>query len=156
DTDPGALVGTPLYMSPEQARGEPVDSATDIFALGVVLYELATGQYPFPVNSTVSLLFAIVKREAVPPARLNPEVPTALDVLIQEMLAKDARLRPTAAQVEAALAGLRSQGLGRLAGHPRGPGKRPTVGRHQERAALHAAFEAAAGGYGLVLCVTGE
>jgi predicted ATPase len=156
DTDPNTPVGTPLYMSPEQARGERVDSATDIFALGVVLYELVTGQHPFPVDTTLGLLYAIVTREAVAPTRLNPEVPAALDALIQQMLAKDARRRPTAAQVDAVLTDLSGEEADRPAGPPPGPGKRPTVGRRQERAALRAAFEAAAGGRGSVLCVTGE
>jgi predicted ATPase len=155
-TDPGTPVGTPLYMSPEQARAEPVDSATDVFALGIVLYELATGQHPFPADSTVGILHAIATQEAVPPARLNPEVPAALDALIQQMLAKDARLRPTAAQVDVVLAELSGQGIGRPPGDSPRPSKRPTVGRRQERAALRAAFEAAAGGHGSVLCVTGE
>jgi predicted ATPase len=83
-------------------------------------------------------------------------LPATLDALIQQMLAKDARLRPTAAQVDSVLTELSGQGAGRPPGPPPGPSKRLTVGRRPERAALCTAFEAAVGGRGSVLCVTGE
>src|SRR5262249_37685730 len=102
-TDPGARGGTPLYMSPEQARSEPVDAATDIFSLGIVLYELATGQHPFPTESEIGLLHAIIHQAPVPPSRLNPEISASLEALTQHMLAKDRRLRPSALEVEVAL-----------------------------------------------------
>jgi predicted ATPase len=156
ETDPGTRVGTLLYMSPEQARAEPVGTATDVFALGVVLYELAAGQHPFPADSASSILHAIAAQPPLPPARLNPEVPAALDALILQMLAKDPRLRPTAAEVEGALADLAENRAGPPGKPPPGPGRPPTVGRQPERAALRAAFESAAGGRGLLLCVTGE
>jgi predicted ATPase len=151
-TDPGTRAGTPRYMSPEQARAEVVGAAGDVFSLGVVLYELATGQHPFPAESEAGLPHAVVAQEPRPPARLNPEVPAALDALILQMLAKDPHRRPTAAEVDAALTGM---AVRRSARPPR-PGRPPTVGRQQERAALSAAFEAAAAGRGLLLCVTGE
>src|SRR5262249_13269330 len=88
-TDPGIRVGTLLYMSPEQARAEAVGPASDIFALGLVLYELATGQHPFLTDSAFSTLHAIATQPPVPPARLRPEVPAALGALILQMLAKD-------------------------------------------------------------------
>src|SRR5262249_36133850 len=114
---------------------------------------LATGRHPFPADSEAGLLHAIVAQEPLPPARLNPEVPAALDALILDMLAKDTRRRPTAAEVDAALAGNRS---GRPQSSPPRSGRPPTVGRQQERAALWAGFEAAAAGHGLLVCVTGE
>jgi predicted ATPase len=155
-TEPGTLVGTLSYMSPEQARADPVDAATDIFSLGLVLYELATGQHPFRAGSELGVLHAIAAQVPVPPARLNPEIPAGLEALILHMLAKDPRLRPTAVEVAAALA----QAAG---GTSAGPGSPPAglalnlvVGRQTEWAALRAGFEEAAAGRGLLLCVTGE
>ena len=111
-TDPGTRVGTLLYMSPEQARAEPVDAATDIFSLGLVLYELATGRHPFCADSELGVLNAIVAQTPTPPSRLNPEIPAALDALMQRMLAKDPRLRPTAPEVETALTQLAARAGG--------------------------------------------
>src|SRR5262249_61095976 len=96
-TAPEIRVGTVLYMSPEQARAEPVDTASDIFALGIVLYELTTGQHPFIAASELGVLHAIVAADPVRAARLNPGIPAALDELIQRMLAKGPHLRPSAA-----------------------------------------------------------
>jgi predicted ATPase len=155
-TDPGIRVGTLLYMSPEQARAEPVDAATDIFSLGLVLYELATGRHPFRADSEVGVLHAIVVQEPMPASRLNPEVPAVLEELAQHMLAKDPRLRPTAMEVEAALNQLTKKSPGKPGIHLAGPASRPMVGREQEWAALRSGFEEAAAGRGLLLCVTGE
>jgi predicted ATPase len=155
-TDPGTWVGTLRYMSPEQARAQPVDAATDIFSLGMVLYELATGQHPFRADSDVGMLHAIVSQMPVPPSRLNPEIPAPLEALIQHMLAKDSRLRPTALEVEATLTQLTGKVAGRPGDQPAGPGRRPTVGRQRERAALRSGFEEAVAGRGSLVCVTGE
>jgi predicted ATPase len=158
DSIPGAgtLVGTLRYMSPEQARAEGVTAATDIFSLGLVLYELATGQHPFHADSEGGVLSAIVAQEPVSPARLSPEMPAALEALILRMLAKDSRLRPTAVEVEAILTQLTVEaptGRGRRLA---GPGRCSTVGREGEWAALRNGFEEAAAGQGLLVCVTGE
>jgi predicted ATPase len=155
-TDPGTRVGTVLYMSPEQARAEPVDAATDIFSLGLVLYQLATGHHPFPADSDLGVLHAIAFQTPLPLSRLNPEVPAVLEALTHHMLAKDPRLRPTAREVEAALTQLAEKApLGPGSRLDR-PGSRPTVGRQQELAGLGSGFEEAAAGRGLLLCVTGE
>src|SRR5262249_47217787 len=106
ETDPGVRVGTVLYMSPEQARGQSVGSASDVFSLGVVLFELATGQHPFLADSEVGVLHAITAQAPVSPARLNPELGAPLATLIERMLQKDPQLRPEAAEVEAELAEL--------------------------------------------------
>jgi hypothetical protein len=132
-TEPGARVGTLLYMSPEQARAQPVGTATDVFSLGVVLYELATGQHPFLADSEVDVLHAIAERAPLPPARLNPEVPAALDALVLRMLAKEAGLRPTAAEVAQALAALSEAGGAPAAGTPPASGTPPPGGRPRER-----------------------
>jgi predicted ATPase len=154
-THPGTRVGTVPYMSPEQARGQLVGTTTDVFSLGVVLYEMATGQLPFPLDADAGLLQALVSVPPLSPSRLNPEVPAAMDGLIQHMLAKDPRLRPTAAEVEAALAAITDKDASRP-DEPPPPPRRLTVGRVQEREALRAAFTSAAAGRGLVVCITGE
>ncbi|HEY7427639.1 MAG TPA: protein kinase, partial [Gemmataceae bacterium] len=156
NSDPGTRAGTMLYMSPEQSRGDLVDAASDIFSLGLVLYELATGQHPFRTDSDVGVLFAIAAQDPVPPSRLNPEVPASLEALIQHMLAKEPRLRPTAVEVEAALIPLTVKSSVGPGSQPVSSGRRPTVGRQQEWAALRSGFEEAAAGRGLLLCVTGE
>jgi predicted Ser/Thr protein kinase len=156
DTDPGTRVGTLLYMSPEQAQGAAVDAATDVFSLGIVAYELATGQHPFRADSEIGVLNALVARTPLPASRLNPEVPASLEALIQHALAKDPRLRPTALEVEAALTQLTRKGRGQPGGQPADPGRPPMVGRQQEWTALRTGFEEAAAGRGRLLCVTGE
>jgi tetratricopeptide (TPR) repeat protein len=155
-TDPGTRVGTVLYMAPEQARAEPVGPAADIFSLGVVLYELAAGRHPFLADTEVGVLHAILTLTPPPPSRLNPEAPAPLDGLVRRMLAKDPGLRPSAAEVDAALSDLAAGRPGRPAVPAPVSGKRPTVGRRQELEALRAGFESAAAGRGLMLCVAGE
>jgi serine/threonine protein kinase len=108
-TGTGLMLGTPAYMSPEQARGETVTTASDIFSLGVVLYELAVGRHPFQTFTMANTLQAIICITPPAPASLNPEIPAVLDTLILQMLAKDAALRPTAQAVAQALAGIRER-----------------------------------------------
>jgi eukaryotic-like serine/threonine-protein kinase len=72
-THPGMLLGTLRYMSPEQARGEQITSATDIFSLGIVLFELATGQHPFPAKSAFETLQSILSQAPLPPSRLKEQ-----------------------------------------------------------------------------------
>ena len=110
-TNPGLAVGTPRYMSPEQARGEPATASSDIFALGVVLYELATGRHPFEAESILSTLQAIATRVPVVPSELVSTIPASLDGLIIRMLDKVAGARPTIEEVEAELAALATGSL---------------------------------------------
>lgn len=104
-TQPGVLKGKFAYMSPEQARGEAVDARTDIFALGVVLWEMLTGGRLFDGDSEVAVLRAVQQSTIPPPARLNPDVPADLDAAVVRALDRDPALRfQTAAEFERALA----------------------------------------------------
>src|SRR5262249_12038683 len=85
-TDPGTVFGQPQYVSPQPSRGKELDGATDVFSLGIVLYELATGRHPFAAGSLFGVLHAIQSQAAVPAARLRPDIPVALDTLLQKML----------------------------------------------------------------------
>jgi predicted ATPase len=98
-TEPGLIIGTVAYMSPEQARGETVAPEADIFAFGTMLYELVTGRHPFMAASQLGTLHALMWETPEPPSLVNPEVPRALDQLILETLQKDSRLRPGAGEV---------------------------------------------------------
>jgi eukaryotic-like serine/threonine-protein kinase len=89
----GQVLGTYPYMSPEQAEGREVDQRSDIFSLGVVLYEMATGRRPFRGESVAALLAAILREAPEPPAAVNPRLPAALDRLIVRCLEKDANAR---------------------------------------------------------------
>jgi tetratricopeptide (TPR) repeat protein/predicted Ser/Thr protein kinase len=88
-TEPGRIVGTLSYMSPEQARGWPVDCRSDQFSFGTILYELLTGQRPFRGESQADVLGAILSQEPEEITRLNPRVPAALAWLVARCLAKD-------------------------------------------------------------------
>jgi formylglycine-generating enzyme required for sulfatase activity len=91
-TAPGSIVGTVAYMSPEQCRGLALDSRTDIFSLGVLLYEMATGRRPF-LGSPAEVLSGILNGDPIAPAELNPEVPLHLQDIILRALAKDREAR---------------------------------------------------------------
>ncbi|MBL8950700.1 MAG: serine/threonine protein kinase [Myxococcaceae bacterium] len=104
-TAAGMLKGKFAYMSPEQARGEKVDARTDVFALGIVLWELVTGGRLFEGESDVAVLRAVQSSYISPPLRLNPEVPTVLDWVIMKALERDETKRfQSALELERALA----------------------------------------------------
>ncbi len=89
NTDPGIVMGTPRYMSPEQARGLEVDSRTDIFSLGVMVYEMIAGRVPFDGATPSDVIASLLKDEPAPLAHWVPEVPIELEHVVQRALARD-------------------------------------------------------------------
>lgn len=98
----GAVIGTPGYLSPEQARSEPLDDRSDLYSLGVVLYELATGQLPLQSGSVSGQLIAILAHRPASVQELNPDIPKPLCDLIHRLLRKEPRMRPQSAAALAA------------------------------------------------------
>jgi len=125
-TRSGAVLGTPAYMSPEQARGEKVDHRTDLFSLGAVLYRLTTGKNPFGGPTVMAVLMALGTSEPTPVRELNPNVPDALAALIHQLLAKGPEDRPqTAAEVAKRLRGILEQLVAPVPSSPETAGATP-------------------------------
>ena len=102
----GLPVGTLRYMSPEQCRGETATPASDVFAAGVVLFEMLAGRHPFHADSPLDTAHAIAWSDPPALTQVNPDVPRPVSSLIMRMLSKDAQARPSATEVAEALAGL--------------------------------------------------
>ena len=95
----GSTAGTPHYMSPEQSLGEPVDGRSDVYALGIVLYEMLTGTRPFPGRDATEVIAQRISAPIPKVSEREPETPVALVRLVDRMLAKDPAGRPTAAEL---------------------------------------------------------
>lgn len=153
-TVPGTVLGTTWYMSPEQAMGRPSGPPSDVFSFGIVLYEMLTGVRPFTGDAALAVLNAILAQQPMPPSRLNPDIPPALDSLVLSMLAKESEMRPTIGAIVAEIdSGVL---LASVQARPQPPISRLTVGRQHERAVLMRAFEKVVGGHGHLVAVTGE
>jgi len=110
-TSPGSTVGTVAYMSPEQVRGEAIDQRSDIFSLGLVLYEMATGRQAFGAHTPGLIFDAILNRTPTPIVRLNPDVPQEFERIVERALDKDRALRyQSAADLRSDLERLRRHG----------------------------------------------
>jgi adenylate cyclase len=168
-----AITGTPFYLAPEQALGQPVDARTDLYALGVLLYELTTGRLPFQGDDVVAIIAQHLAAAVVPPRTLNPAIPPALQTLILQLLSKEPTDRPASArEVQARLAEIlgRREGGGRaearemtgelpafLAGEGHPPVDRPAVvTRQHEMERLGIFLDRVLQGEGQIVFVTGE
>jgi serine/threonine-protein kinase len=118
-TETGSIMGTAQYLSPEQAQGHPVDARSDLYSIGIVLYELLTGDVPFDADSPVTIALKQVSEVPVPPGQLNPAVPPALDSVVMRALQKDPAARFQSA--EEFLAALEQARLGFPAAPPPAP-----------------------------------
>ncbi len=120
-TGPGTVLGTPGHMAPEQIRGQRTDARTDVFALGLLLFEAATGRHPFPADDPAERGLAVLRGEPLALSRLRPDLPAELGRLLDRCLEKDPARRPASAdEVRAALEALQ----GRLR---QAPGHAPTI-----------------------------
>jgi len=164
DAVEGMLVGTVAYLPPEQALGRPADARSDLYSLGAMLYELLTGEPPFPGDDAVAIIGRHLNADPVPPSHHRPEVPSALDLLVLELLAKPPRDRPPGAPgvrraLEAALVEepTADDAAATTAVNPlRGLARGVFVGRDAELDQMQELLEDALAGQGRMLLITGD
>ncbi|MFN8859524.1 MAG: serine/threonine-protein kinase PknK [Gemmatimonadaceae bacterium] len=127
-TSPGLVIGTVRYLSPEQASGDPIGPPSDVFSLGTMLYELATGSHPFMAKTEVGIIGQIITREPALPSDIATGLPPQFDALLRAMLAKDPADRPSALEVADRLQGLTRARSPMDGVTQRGPGAVANVG----------------------------
>ena len=162
-TDAGQIVGTVSYMSTEQTRGESLDARTDIYSLGVVLYEAATGRLPFRGASLLSIMHDIATTDPKPASAIKPGLPIEFDLIIERALAKDKERRySTASEFAEALRALRGISTDSLSGFSLVETTQPAgeseefVGRDPEMKRLGQLLRQTIEGSGRVVFITGE
>jgi tetratricopeptide (TPR) repeat protein len=154
---PGRVAGSVRYMSPEHASGEPLGMASDVFSLGIVLYEGLTGRHPFDAPTELATLAAIVAEAIRPASQLNAELAPSVDWLLARTLAKDPAQRPAAEEVAACLEEIiATTKVPVETDRPRAEPGRVIVGHERERGMLRTAFADVSGGAGLLVSIAGE
>ena len=157
-TSEGMMIGTVVYMPPEQATGRAVDARSDLYALGALLYEMLTGRPPFVGDDAVTIISQHLNTPPVAPSWHNSNVSPALEALVMDLLAKVPEDRPASAQIV-------ERELSLIAAPPVGsqavpitpaPARQPFVGRRPEMAALKSSVETALGGRGTIAMIVGE
>ncbi len=161
-TADGVVSGTWAYMSPEQTRGESLDARSDVFSLGVTLYQAATGRLPFPGPTMLLLMHQIAAVDPPSPSRIKPDVPQAFDRIIERTLSKDKERRCSASELVDALRGLSDSVSRDSSGGPLAEtqaidqAQEVFVGREPELTRLEGFLRRAVDGAGRVVFVTGE
>jgi serine/threonine protein kinase/tetratricopeptide (TPR) repeat protein len=163
-TDQGTVLGTAAYMSPEQTRGEVLDTRSDIFSFGCVLYEAATRSLPFTGPSILAMMHAITTHDPTPPSRIRPELPQEFDLIIERALAKEKERRyGSVTEIAEALRSLRATLTGQWSGAPIVYDRdlidsraSAFVGREPELNRLETFLQQAIDGAGRVVFITGE
>ncbi|HKC65332.1 MAG TPA: protein kinase [Pyrinomonadaceae bacterium] len=162
-TGEGTIMGTVLYMSPEQTRGLALDARSDIFSLGSVLYEAATGRQPFTGPSLLRIMHEIATVDPTPPSRIRPELPREFDLIIERALAKERERRyASASELTNALRALTSASSASFSGFAEAAEgvseseHESFVGREEELKRLYEFLQQAIKGSGRVVFITGE
>ncbi len=161
-TEDGAFLGTLYYMSPEQAMGTAIDQRSDLYSLGVMMYELFTGQLPFESEDTLAVITQHLHAPVVPPRAQNPDIPAALDDLILHLMKKSPDDRPKNAEkvrekLEACLAHeLSAEAPARVYGGLDRIVRGRMVGRDAEVSRVRMLWKKAAAGEGQLLLISGE
>jgi serine/threonine protein kinase/tetratricopeptide (TPR) repeat protein len=156
ETMPGVVVGTASYMSPERINGLQCGPPADVFALGVMLYEMAAGTRPFVAPTGLGIVTSIVAEQPVPLTRHNAAIPIAFDDLVQRMLAKNPERRPAARDVEQHLVAMHRSDTFVDQAALSVSARRTTVGRETQRAQLRRVYAGVRERRGLIVAVTGE